>query len=1017
MRFFRLLGMALPLAGFLLAQSPSVILNDSASRVLGHPNRSLETLAPNWVEGREMTTPQGIAFDRRPGNVVLYVSDSGNNRILAWKDPLAAANGAPADLVIGQRNRFQSNANGPGTLLTTGLRQPTGLAVDAEGNLWVADSNNNRILRFPKPFDQAPDLLFPDVLIGQETFGSSGSGNLGRLPNRGRDTPASNSLFLSNLSNQIFRCRLAFDTNGNLWVTDAGNHRVLRFPASVLSAGNIGPAADLVLGQLDFNSRVALTGDARDKSRLNAPSGIAWGTDSRLYVSDSRGRVMVYRNPAANAQNADRILGIFVLQQGQAAPPRVNDVQLGLPESLLLVDNHLLVADTVNHRVVRYNPADTWAPETPTAFSPSMRDVIGQPNFNTGDPNRGGVGPSALGFNSPVDAAVLDNNLFVVDGDNHRIIVLPGGAPFSQPGNKLFGQTLFDANGPNLLEGREFFLIGTSAGIIYRGGGMALDGNRLYIADTLNHRILAYQDVRTVQLGQPADLVIGQVSPDRSIPNSPTGRVNAPNQSGLLFPHDVAVDRNGDLWVADSGNGRVLRYPRPFDNATNLQANLVLGQPNFVLSITDPTPRNMSFPVSLAFTSGGNLLVSDLAHNRVLYFIRPDNGDYTNFQAATNVFGQPDLSSAIGSNAQNRLRGPRGIAVDVDDRLYVADSLNNRLQIYDRVPLAGPDASPALSIGGLSNPTGVTADPRTAEIWVANTGTNQAIRFPQFASLSVNPTANLVLRSSVGPLDVQVDSNSNVVVSDSSNRIAFFYQRAAQVNGANFQTTSLAPNTIASLYAQGGSFTQETLVFSSLPLPTTLGNVRVLLNERPMPLFFVSPGQINFFVPDDMPTSGDLEILVEDQLTGQIVGSGTVVMNRVSPGLFTSTATGRGQVSAVNQDGTINSSQNPIPRGQVISLFGTGLGKVSNAPTDGNAAPSGPLAEGLKPDVSFNLLPASSENVLFSGLAPGFVGLWQINVRVPETVPPGNNVPVIVFQNSQPNLAGSGNIVTIAVSQ
>jgi uncharacterized protein (TIGR03437 family) len=1015
MKFLRSFLLCFFACSLVQAQPPvSVVLNDSASRVLGHPNRDLRTIAPNWVEGREMTTPQGIAFDRRPGNTILYVADSGNNRILAWRNPLSAANGAMADLIIGQRDRFRTDQNGPGTNLTTGLRQPTGLAVDAEGNLWVADSNNNRILRYPQPFEQPADLLFPDVLIGQDTFGTSGGSNLGRQPNRGRTDPDSNTLFFSNLSNQIFRARMAFDNNGNLWVTDPGNHRVLRFPRSVLNAGSIGPAADLVIGQLDFTSRVPWTGDARDKSRLNTPSGIAWGTDGRLYVADGRRRVMVYNNPVSNAQNAERILGIFV---GQTAPPPVNDTNFGLPEALLLHENHLIVVDTTNHRLVRFNPATTWAPESPTFFSPAMRDVIGQANFTSGEPNRGNPGPSALGFQSPVDAAVLDGNLFVVDADNHRIIVLPGGAPFAQAGNRLFGQTLFDANGPNLLEGREFFLIGTSGGIIYRGGGMALDGNRMYIADTLNHRVLGYRDVRSVQLGLPADLVIGQVSLDRSIPNSPSGRINSPSANGLLLPHSVAVDSNGDLWVADSGNGRVLRYPRPFDAQGPIQPNLVLGQPNFVLTITDPTSRNMSFPVGLAFTNGGNLLVSDLIHNRVLYFIKPAGGDFTNFQAAANVFGQPDFSSTFASNAQNRLRNPRGIAVDVDDRLYVADAANNRLQIYDRVPLAGPDPSPALTVGGLNNPTGVAADPRTAEIWVANTGTNQAIRFPSYASLAINPVSNLVLGSAIGPLDIRVDNNSNVLIADSSNRVGFYYQRAAQVNGANFVTTTLAPNTIASLYAQGGRFTEETSVFSSLPLPDTLSDTQVLLNERPLPLFFVSPGQINFFLPADLPTSGVQELLVLNKSRGQVVAAGSIQLRDVSPGLFTSTATGRGQISAINQDGTVNSPQNPIARGQVISLFGTGLGPVSNAPVNGNPAPSSPLAEGARPDVSFNLLPASPEPVLFSGLAPGFVGLWQLNVRIPDTVPPGNAVPVILFLNSTPNLPVQGQFVTIAVRQ
>lgn len=1001
----------------LLAQPPSVILNDSPSRVLGQPSRAIpvQTIAPNWVEGRELTTPQGIAIDRSAGGPILYIADTGNNRIMAWRNPLAAANGAPADLIIGQRNRFRTGPNGPGTDYTTGLRVPTGLTVDSEGNLWVADSNNNRVMRYPKPFEQPADLLFPDVVLGQDSFGGASSASAGRLPNRGRDTCAANTLFLSDLGSNVFRTRMTFDPAGNLWIADPGNHRVLRFPARVLTPGNFGPDADLVLGQLDFVTRTAHSGDTRDKSKFFFPSGIAYGADGRLYVSDGRNRVLVYRSPSTIGQNADRILGILVLQQGQTVPPRVNDIQFNTPESLLLADNFLFVADANNHRVVRFNPADSWAAETPTSFSPTMRDVIGQENFNIGDPNRGAATATAVGLNAPVDMAVLNNNLFIVDADNNRVVVVPGGAPFTQAANKVFGQTLFDASSPNLIEGKEFFFLGTSTGVLYRGGGMALDGNTLYIADTLNHRIMCYRDIRSTSIGQPADLIIGQVSPDRAIPNSPNGRLTQPNQEGLVLPHSVAVDANGDLWVADSGNARVLRFPKPFAATGPQRANLVLGQPNFSLRITDPSQRNMSFPVGLAFTTGGHLLVSDLAHNRVLYFLKPTGGDFTNFQAAANVFGQPDFTSSAPAATGNRMSAPRGIAVDVDDRLYVADSNNNRVHIYNRVPIAGPDASPALTLGSLNQPTGVAADPRTAEIWVANFGSSQALRFPSFANLSINPRANLVLTTAPGVLDIRVDNNSNVVLSDSSNRVSFYYQLAGQSNAANFQTTTLAPNTIASLFAQGGTFTDTTSVFSGFPMPTELGDLQVLLDEKPASLFFVSERQINFFVPADAPTSGTVEILVVRKSTGQVIASGTMQMNSQAPGFFTSTATGRGQVSAINEDGTINGATNPIARGQVISLYGTGLGRVSNAPADGRPAPSSPLAEGARPDVSFNLLPARPDDVLYSGLAPGFVGLWQLNVRVPLTTPPGNQIPVVVLLNSQPNLLGAA--VTIAVKQ
>ena len=90
------------------------------------------------------------------------MADTGNNRILAWKDAVGFTNGKPADLVIGQRDFFSTGANGPGISggLSTGFAAPTGLAVD-QGDLYVADSGNNRVLRFRKPFSHTAGSVDP----------------------------------------------------------------------------------------------------------------------------------------------------------------------------------------------------------------------------------------------------------------------------------------------------------------------------------------------------------------------------------------------------------------------------------------------------------------------------------------------------------------------------------------------------------------------------------------------------------------------------------------------------------------------------------------------------------------------------------------------------------------------------------------------------------------------------------------------------------------------------------------
>jgi uncharacterized protein (TIGR03437 family) len=1010
----KLIVQAIALSGVLMAQPVSVILNPAPSRVLGHPKRELVTASPNYVEGRELTTPQGIALDTSVSPPILYVSDTGNNRVLAWRNPVNAANGVQADLVIGQRDRFTTTGNGPGTSFTLGLNQPTGLTVDAQGNLYVVDTNNNRVVRYPKPFEQPSDqLLEVDIILGQETFGSASGGNVGRQPNRGRAT-AANSLFFSDLGNNVLRIRLGFDPSGNLWVTDAGNNRVVRYPSRVLTPGNFGPDADVFLGQLNSISNTQ-NNDVRDKSTLAIPSGLGFGPEGRMYVSDARGRVLVFRNPSGTGQAAERILGIAVQVQGQPAPPPVNDQALGSPESIFVVNGSPYVVDARFHRIVRYDAPDSWTPESPTSISPRMRDVIGQPDFNSGDVNRGLRVPSANAFNSPVDAVASGNNLFIVDANNHRVLMVSGGAPFTSPATKVFGQVGLDLNAANLIEGREFFFAGIFQGRTYRGGGIALDGNTLYIADTLNNRVLGYRDVRSVALGQPADLVIGQVSTTRATINSPDGNTNLPNATGLFLPHAVAVDSRGDLYIADTLNSRVVRYPRPFDNLANLRPNLVLGQSSFTSKIQDASPRNMSAPMGLAFATGGHLVVTDNAHNRVLMFLRPQGGDFTNGQAAAGVFGQPDFISTASSNDQKRMNGPRGVTVDVDDRMYVVDAGNSRLQIYNRITQAGNDPTPALTLGGFNNPNGVHSDPRTAELWITDGNNSRALRFPAFGSLSVNSQSNLAVAAPF-PLDLKVDQNSNLIVADLSNRIAFYYQAQASVNGANQQNRNLAPGMIASMYAQGGTFADDTVVASTASLPNELADTQVLVNDAPAPLFFVSPGQINYQVPWGVPSGSTADVTVVKKSTGQVLASSLVRVDSVSPGFFTATANGRGQISALNQDNTVNSISNPVGRGQVIQMYGTGLGAVSNQPGDGQPSPGGPLAEGEKPDVYINGRQVPAGDVSFSGLAPGFVGLWQLNAKIQDTTPPGNAISVVVLLRSVASQAPPVNTV-IAVKQ
>jgi uncharacterized protein (TIGR03437 family) len=1026
------LGVKLPILFGLAALSATgqIALNRTPSRVAGHSQVPIVTVAPNLPESRDLNGPSGIAIDGSVSPPILYVSDTGNNRVLAWRDATGFQNGAPADLVIGQRDFNTTLEAGPGTTLSTGLRSPTGLAVDGQGNVYVADSGNNRILRYPRPFQQADAFKLPNMVIGQANTNQN-------IPNN-TNTPTAavnaRGLALSFGQGRTFRTSMVFDANGNLWVSDSGNNRVLRYPLAALQSGANYPAADQAVGQTSLTTVTAqVSSDPRNKNALVSPNGLAFDNQGRLYVTDGLGRVSVFTRPVTGA-GADRIMGVFIGVQGQPARPDVNEQTLGRvdsgrlspPEGVFFAAGTPYVLDSPSNRIVRFDPYESWAPES-TSFSPPGRNAFGQVDLTSFRPNRGLSEPSNVGFSNPIAAAVFNNELFVSDAGNNRVMVFTLQAGNLGTATRVLGQGEFAQSAPNYIDGREMFMFGgfTQVGSAQAndGGGVVVDSRsnppRLYIADSFNHRILGFRDARTVRAGDRADIVIGQSDFGRSLINNPANDANQLTENGLFVPVGLAVDGGGNLYVADSANGRVLRYPDPFAQAAQIRPDLVLGQSSFFQKITDATARTMGRPFGLAFTQSGDLLVSDAAHNRILYFRKPEGGDFSNGQPAEKVIGQSDFSTIAAGVSNNRLFSPRGISTDSDDRLYVADVGNNRLVIYDSVAAAENDPFPALTIPGLSSPHSVFVSQRTGEIWVTNTGTDRVVRLPRYIDMLLTGviTANYDVLS-FRPFAIAQDDSGALFVADAANRIAIYFPGVAVSNDGH-KLPLVSPGAIVSLRAAvGTTFGSSSLRYTEVgtDAPTVLGDLSVRIGGTRAPVLSVSAEEVRAIVPQGTPT-GATEFLITRDSTGQILGATEFSVSRIAPALLTVSADGNGQVIAKNPDGTDNDAINRTGRSQTLSLFATGFGVTPGAPPDGVAPAEKVRFSGQQLRVLLATDFVPDANIEYAGLAPGMVGVIQIDVKVPDRVPPEQNVPVILVLGSTPSniVNGIRRTTTVAI--
>jgi len=217
---------------------------------------------------------------------------------------------------------------------------------------------------------------------------------------------------------------------------------------------------------------------------------------------------------------------------------------------------------------------------------------------------------------------------------------------------------------------------------------------------------------------------------------------------------------------------------------------------------------------------------------------------------------------------------------------------------------------------------------------------------------------------------------------------------AAAVNGASFAANApLAPGSIISLFGQ--NLANGTAGTSGIPLDTTIAGATVVMAGNALPLIFGSNGQINAVISAGINTNTSQQILVQRDNTLSVPIS--VDVGPTAPAVFPypgpgDPATQGAVVNAITY--VVAHPGTPATAGDVLAIFCTGLGAVDHSVPDGAASPASPLANTMTaPTVTIGGINAP---VAFSGLTPGFVGLYQIDAAVPKGITPGNQVPLVV---------------------
>ncbi len=924
-----------------------------------------------------LNAPVGIAVDKN-GN--LYISDYINQRVRK----VEASTGI-ITTIAGTGIAGFSGDDGPANQAQ--VRSPEGLAVDSDNNLYIADSFNDRIRKV-----NASDGKITTIAgTGTPAFGGDGG-------------PAKDARLRNPLD-------VVVDNTNNIYIADALNYRIRKINAgdsvisTVVGAGTPGFSGD---GGLATSAQIGPI----IQFKVDTAGNILLGDYNNLRI----------RRVAADTRVITTIAGstaIGFVPDGSAAV----GARLGSPYAVAFDPMSMPVfGDRINYRIRKIIDAlsgDTsaptvqiTAPTTDTVFTATNNpiELRGAASDNasvvqvrwSNDRGGSGLANGSGSWNIPaIGLAKGVNNIIVTAWD--------------AAGNAGSARLTVNYTAQQVI----VTIAGTGANAQSQDGGPATAASLSLpagiVVDRAGNVIFADRTNRRVRSISPG----GQISAFAG-----TGILGSSGDGGpatdALFnlPIGLAIDSTGNVYICDSNAARIRKVTTD-GKITTVAGN---GESDYRGDGGPATEASLNLPEQIAVDASGNLYIADERNNRIRKVNASDGIISTIAGTGLVGFNGDDVPAT-----QADLILPGGVAVDMAGNVYIADVGNQRIRKVNAsdgkiVTIAGTgsagyngDGIPARDAQlNLANPSLLSIDP-AGDLIVADNNNHRIRKITMGTGIiatiagtgvagfggddSAPGGANLLF-----PSAAVVDSQGNLYIADTGNnrirrtRAAADVLSVSTVSAASF-IPELASDAIAAAF--GANLATGSGNATSLPLPTVIADTTVTVRDnlnvsRLAPLFFVSPGQINYQVPNGTATGIASVSIVNGN---GVITTGTVNISTVAPGLFSANQNGEGVAGAVvfrrsanGQEGfepvaRLDPATNrfvsiPIDLGpetdQVsLVLFGTGF-RFRSALSNVSATIGG-----------------VNSPVSFAGDTPGFFGLDQANLQLVRSLIGKGEVDVV----------------------